>query len=514
MGCASSKDQVEIKKTVNYVGKTERPNRNRHSDGKYKKPAVDKAPPKLDESGRLLPEEVVRRSTSSITTKTLTLGTEEDPVIVEYAHWTQRGYYPDDPHKENQDEFSVTTKFAGRDQDILLAVYDGHGKRGHECSRFAKRKLPGSLNKFLRQARGKKYQEQLKSQPGGSKGAKGYDPDNWPMLEPDEYKLCCRKGFLEVNKDMHKATNVEDTISGTTAITVSLHGTLMTVCNVGDSRAVLGHEVDFVVDNSEIPTIKGLEESKEEIEEANNGSTDDSIHQKQFPETGKLVAIPLSRDQTPYRKDERERVKKKGAAIMSIDQMEGKEEMHENWGDMVLGEDVDIHGDPPRVWIEGKDYPGTAFTRSLGDSMAESIGVTAEPEMLSRHLTKNDHMLIVASDGIFEFITNQEAVNIAAQCDSPIIACERLVKHAYNQWLVYEKRTDDITIIVCFLNVNKDPPKDGATGSTEDLVELAKNMYGNRPVRKTPRGVDDNLSSSIYDKENDNGEQKEEPPQQ
>jgi hypothetical protein len=39
---------------------------------------------------------------------------------------------------------------------------------------------------------------------------------------------------------------------------------------------------------------------------------------------------------------------------MSIDQMEGKEEMHENWGDMVLGEDVDIHGDPPRLTFMGE----------------------------------------------------------------------------------------------------------------------------------------------------------------
>ena len=35
-----------------------------------------------------------------------------------------------------------------------------------------------------------------------------------------------------------------------------------------------------------------------------------------------------------------------------------------------------------------EEAPGTAFTRSLGDSYAETLGVFAEPEMLSRRITK------------------------------------------------------------------------------------------------------------------------------
>ncbi|EEC48081.1 predicted protein, partial [Phaeodactylum tricornutum CCAP 1055/1] len=294
-----------------------------------------------------------------------------------YAHWTQRGYYPDDPHKENQDEFSITTSFAGEHSGAMLGVYDGHGKHGHDCASFVKKKLPSIVGKY------------------------------WPYLDAAEYKACCEKAFLECNDSLRNTDAVDAKMSGTTAITAHFHGKLMTICNVGDSRAVLV-----------------------------------------FPENGKLLAIPLSRDQTPYRKDERERVKKLGAAVLSIDQMEGVEEIHENWGDMVLGEDVDIHGDPPRVWVEGKDYPGTAFTRSLGDSLAEGIGVTAQPEMLTRELTMNDHILIIASDGIFEFIRNQHAIDLCASCRNPVEACERLVKAAYDQWLTYENRTDDITVIV------------------------------------------------------------------
>ena len=261
-------------------------------------------------------------------------------------------------------------------------------------------------------------------------------------------------------------------MSGTTAISVNFHGKLLVVANVGDSRAVLGH---WVPEASPASREDSAEEEKTEIEvdEIRDFPDKELDNQKVFPDTGRILATPLSRDQTPYRKDERERLKRKGAIIMSHDQMEGHVPMHEDWGDMVLGKDVDIQGDPPRVWVKGKDYPGTAFTRSIGDSLAEDIGVTAEPETLVRELTGNDHVLVIASDGIFEFLTNQEVIDICTKCDSPLQACKNLVKAAYDQWLIHENRTDDITVIVCFLDVDHTPPFDSRQGTTEDLDDLA-----------------------------------------
>jgi len=121
--------------------------------------------------------------------------------------------------------------------------------------------------------------------------------------------------------------SVDDSLSGTTSVTITFWGDdLMTVCNVGDSRAVVG------------------------VKEGNG-----------------VKAYPLSHDQTPYRKDERIRVKKQGARILSLDQIEGLEAIHENWGDVNLGEELDEGGDPPRIWHPQGEYPGTAFTRSLGE---------------------------------------------------------------------------------------------------------------------------------------------------
>ena len=96
---------------------------------------------------------------------------------------------------------------------------------------------------------------------------------------------------------------------------------------------------------------------------------------------GGIDVKPLSTDQTPYRRDERARVRKCGARVLNMDQLEGLEPIHDDW-DMNLGDEVDEGGDPPRIWSQDGAYPGTAFTRSFGDSIAEELGVCADPEIL------------------------------------------------------------------------------------------------------------------------------------
>ncbi len=158
---------------------------------------------------------------------------------------------------------------------------------------------------------------------------------------------------------------------------------------------------------------------------------------------GKLKASCLSNDQTPFRKDERERLKKKGAIIRTMDQLEGDEELHENWDE---GENT---GDPPRVWNSSKQVPGCAFTRSIGDAVAENVGVYAIPEILVWSLGPEDQYVIIASDGIFEFLSNQQVLDLLSDNeDDLIIAAKKIVEKSYNLWLQIDQRTDDITIII------------------------------------------------------------------
>ena len=166
--------------------------------------------------------------------------------------------------------------------------------------------------------------------------------------------------------------------------------------------------------------------------------------------TDTLESVPLSHDQTPYRKDERERCKAAGARVMSMDMLDGIVPMSDDWGDddVELGEVVDTAGDPPRIWHPTEKYPGNAFTRSVGDALSEPMGVFATPEVSTFELDDRCEFLVVASDGIWEFLTNQAVVDAAAQFLDPAEACDHLVKRAYHTWLDNEVRTDDITCIV------------------------------------------------------------------
>lgn len=357
---------------------------------------------------------------------------EIDGIKMRYAYLSQRGFYPDDPFKANQDAYAVHPQLSSTHGDALFAVFDGHGSDGDKCAQYTKKNYPRQLEANLKKTKDRHE------------------------LHREQLHRLVTQSHVQTNKGLHADSKVDDSLSGTTAISVYFHGKRqrMTIANVGDSRAVLG----------------------------------------QRDRRGVLKALPLSRDQTPYRKDERARIRATGARIMSIDQLEGLEpikDASENEEDFELGEELDEDGDPPRVWAPDGDYPGTAFTRSIGDAMAEELGVYAEPEMLSRQIVPEDKMIVLASDGVFEFLTNQSVIDICAKFADPLEACRAVVAEAYELWLQYELRTDDITIIVMFLD---DVPTYKSTrrldvamnqsSHSDDEEEMVMTTEGLRPVRK------------------------------
>ncbi|KAK4405653.1 putative protein phosphatase 2C 35 [Sesamum angolense] len=177
-------------------------------------------------------------------------------------------------------------------------------------------------------------------------------------------------------------------------------------------------------------------------------ATNEELHNsEQFlavKEGNRVLAQDLSYDQTPFRKDECERVKLCGARVLSVDQVEGlKDPRIQSWGD----EETE-GSDPPRLWVQNGMYPGTAFTRSVGDNMAERIGVVADPEVSTVQLTSSHPFFVVASDGVFEFLPSQTVVDMVNKYADPRDACSAIAGEAYNLWLEHENRTDDITIII------------------------------------------------------------------
>ena len=75
----------------------------------------------------------------------------------------------------------------------------------------------------------------------------------------------------------------------------------------------------------------------------------------------------------------------------------------------------------------------------------------ADPELTTTQLGPQHAFLILATDGIWEFISSQRAVEMVARHDNPYDAAKALVAQAYKLWLQKETRTDDISCVVAFL---------------------------------------------------------------
>lgn len=315
---------------------------------------------------------------------------------LQYSALSVRGYYPDTPDRDNQDAFCIRTNIQENPNLHFFGVFDGHGQYGAQCACFARDKLADLLSAD-------------------------------PRLADDPVKAY-NSAFLSVNSLLHDS-EIDDSMSGTTAITVLVNGNSLFVANVGDSRAVGG---------------------------VYNG--------------GRLIAEELSHDQTPFRKDEYERVKLCGARVLSVDQVEGvKDPGIQSWGD-----EENDEGDPPRLWVQNAMYPGTAFTRSLGDSTAESIGVIAVPEVLELKITPDHFFLVIASDGIFEFLSSQTVVDMVGSSKDPSDACSALVAESYKIWLEHESRTDDMTVIVVHIKDLLNAVASGVSTETPQMGMKAK----------------------------------------
>lgn len=148
-------------------------------------------------------------------------------------------------------------------------------------------------------------------------------------------------------------------------------------------------------------------------------------------DNGLIRAVDLSHDQKPDRPDEKARIIAHGGRVFE-------------WG-------------VPRVWLRDVDMPGLAMARSFGDMAAETVGVFAEPELSKVTLTSNHRFVIWASDGVWEFISSQDACNIVYKHwkQGPRKAADALVAESVKRWNLEEDVVDDTTVIILFLNYPK-----------------------------------------------------------
>ena len=78
-------------------------------------------------------------------------------------------------------------------------------------------------------------------------------------------------------------------------------------------------------------------------------------------------------------------------------------------------------------------------------------------EILELDLEKDDKFIILASDGVWEFLTNEEVAEIAKpfyKKKNAEKAAEAIVRESYLRWKREEEGVvDDITCIILFLDV-------------------------------------------------------------
>ena len=202
--------------------------------------------------------------------------------------------------------------------------------------------------------------------------------------------------FIMENNALLRNRQIDSDLSGSTCISVIYTPKKLIIANVGDSRCVLGSRT---------------RENEWKFEN-------------------------LSRDHKPSIKEEAERIKKSGGRIRPM-----------------IDEDGCFVG-PLRIYMKDKDLPGLAMTRSFGDYFASIAGTIAVPEVKEHILVPEDKFIILASDGLFEFISSEEVGKIVQNyyAKNDIVGCcEYLYKESYRKWISEEEDTvDDITIILVF----------------------------------------------------------------
>eukprot|EP00442_Polarella_glacialis_P050535 CAMPEP_0115113676 /NCGR_PEP_ID=MMETSP0227-20121206/41539_1 /TAXON_ID=89957 /ORGANISM="Polarella glacialis, Strain CCMP 1383" /LENGTH=152 /DNA_ID=CAMNT_0002513803 /DNA_START=11 /DNA_END=469 /DNA_ORIENTATION=- len=113
--------------------------------------------------------------------------------------------------------------------------------------------------------------------------------------------------------------------------------------------------------------------------------------------------------------------------------------------------------DAQRVFFAGFDAPGLSMSRALGDLQAASIGVLSEPTINTCVELQTGSAVIVASDGVWEKVTPEEAAAITSAAlaleqgsenSGPSLAAHALAAEARSRWVQDGGDIDDITVVV------------------------------------------------------------------
>ena len=217
-----------------------------------------------------------------------------------------------------------------------------------------------------------------------------------PVYTTDINNESISNSFKKINSEIYSNKNLESDMAGTTVVSLIITADKIICPNLGDSRAIL-----FRYENS------------------------------------LYFCKNLSRDHKPNEPEENRRIINNNGRIKKI-----------------YDEELKKYVGPDRVWLKNKEEPGLAMTRSIGDKIAHSIGVSDEPEIKSFEYDGSEKFAIIASDGIWEYMNGEDCLKIIKPFYEENKDIEEasysLVKEAFRKWKRKESVIDDITVILVF----------------------------------------------------------------
>ncbi|XP_010537844.1 PREDICTED: probable protein phosphatase 2C 6 [Tarenaya hassleriana] len=331
----------------------------------------------------------------------------------------------------NQDAMLVWENFCSRNDTVFCGVFDGHGPFGHMVAKKVRDTLP-----FILSTHWKMNLESEHTILGNghekpcTEGGQGNEPitmdEQWCELQPGdgesekfpEMYLPLKHALLKACQQMDKELKMHPAIdcfcSGSTAVTLIKQGKDLVVGNVGDSRAVLATRDQ---DNS-------------------------------------LIAVQLTVDLKPDLPNEAARIQKcKGRVFALQDEPE-----------------------VARVWLPNSDSPGLAMARAFGDFCLKDYGLISVPDVYYRCLGERDQFVILATDGVWDVLSNKEAVDIVASAPTRATAARAVVDTAVRAWRVKypTSKNDDCAVVCLFLEDSSTAMEVSQTGkcSHEESAEI------------------------------------------
>ncbi|KAG9146290.1 hypothetical protein Leryth_007992 [Lithospermum erythrorhizon] len=150
-------------------------------------------------------------------------------------------------------------------------------------------------------------------------------------------------------------------------------------------------------------------------------------------------AIALSEDHKPNRSDERRRIENAGGVVM--------------WAG---------------TWRVGGVL---AMSRAFGNRLLKPF-VVAEPDIQDQEIGEELELLVLATDGIWDVVPNEEAVSLAGTVEDPEAAARKLTETAFTSG-----SADNITcIVVKFHHKKPEQLEQGDAETVEDAVDSSDDI--------------------------------------